>query len=143
TSVPALPATSLPDPLAYPECLGAPLTEGPGDPLAAYHPAFAALPTQEPPTGRPRRPAGLVACASPATPTVVTTPHPAAQPAATRRPLPATGGSELFRHAGVAGVAAAPAGPLRLRRRRPPTPPTQPPLWGGWEGYGGRPAGAG
>ena len=119
TSVPALPATSLPDALTYPECLGAPLTEGPGDPAAAYHPAFAsALPTQEPPAGPPRRPAGLVACGPAPSPPVVAAPQPATGPAAARRPLPATGGGELFRHAGVAGLAAALAGLVGIRRRR-------------------------
>ena len=57
SSVPPLPAPTVPDKLLRPECQTAVLTEGPGTPPNSYTPQYAdSLPSQEP--GTPLRPGG-------------------------------------------------------------------------------------
>jgi hypothetical protein len=117
TVVPALPPTSLPPALTFPECVGAPLTEAPFEPPGAYQPALAtaAIPTQEQ-SGPPRRPQGLAGCGDPsAVPPVTPAPVAATQ---TGTGLPATGTSPLARWGPAAGVLAAVGGLIGLRRRR-------------------------
>jgi len=120
TSVPALPPTSLPPALTFPECVGAPLTEAPFEPPLAYTPALAsaAIPLQES-SGPPRRPRGLAGCVQPAaaTPSTGTGTAPSTAGTQTGSGLPATGAYPLAR-AGAVGALAALAGLIGLRRRR-------------------------
>ena len=124
TSVPSLPATSLPAALTFPECVGAPLTEAPFEPPLAYHPAVAtaAIPAQEQ-SGPPRRPRGLAGCVDPAaaSPAGSTSSAPPAAAGANKGTgLPATGTSPLAQWGPAAGALAAVAGLIGLRRRREP-----------------------
>jgi len=120
TSLPALPATSLPPALTFPECVGAPLTEAPFEPPLAYQPAVAtaAIPVQEQ-SGPARRPRGLAGCTDPgelATTGTAGGPLGASPPKA--RGLAATGAAPLSRLGPAAGALAALAGLIGIRRRR-------------------------
>jgi phospholipase C len=120
TSVPALPPTSLPPALTFPECVGAPLTEAPFEPPLAYKPALAtaAIPAQEQ-SGPPRRPVGLAGCdAASSTPPGASGTTPGAAGAQTGRGIAATGAYPLGGGGPVVGALAMVAGLLGLRTRQ-------------------------
>jgi phospholipase C len=127
-SIPALPPTSLPPALTFPECVGAPLTEAPFEPPLAYTPALAsaAIPAQEQ-SGPPRRPRGLVGCVDPSSsaPPASAGASPGAVGAQTAHGLPATGAYPLAGSGPAVGALAVLAGVIGLRRRREDTDPVR------------------